>query len=595
MKKLILLFAVLTILISVRTVLPQTLIDYISEVKGDTLVIKDYSEMNNQPNALYWALTLDTVNVPIGRVYELKAGGLYPLNNTPTSSSKHPTVIVGSDPTIMVNNKNAESPPPLIYTDDSYLGWTCGIDAGGDLTIKNCELVCTANDGRTGVAFTSTRASNLHLVYDNCLLEHCAHWIVYIRSDSNESVIFRNCYFVNLNGQPCRRDGGVFISFNNQDTLLVENCTHVMTQGQMYKFEIYPDNYPPFYPHDNLFKRIIFNHNTFINCAGTVFMNPGYQNNVSVANNIFVNCNVQAYSGIHNADSLEQDPDWLPMGLINVYDSAEAPIKFKVFYNLFYCDPSLYSIADILNSNKVNGVTNWQSQMIIMNNRAQSMFDNDINYPYLYEGRWFDMWPNFTDPQDLFTTQLANLKAFAISTVDTSSMAILPDWRLVNTSSDRYIYADWPIPVDLSYNNSELLLGGFGGFPVGDLNWFPTQKVAWLKQRNNEYEQLGTWFPNPYLGIERVNTLSQEFGLQQNYPNPFNPLTVITFTLPETEYITLNVYNDLGEEVATLMRGNVSASTYKVTFDASRLSSGVYIYSLQAGKFHIAKKMIYQK
>ena len=593
MKKLILPFAALTILISIHTVLPQDLVDYISEIKGDTLVIKDYSEMNNQPNSLYWTLVLDTINVPEGRVYELKAGGLYPLSFTPTSSSKHPTVIVGSDPTMVVNNKDANSPPPLIYTDDSYLEGTCGIDAGGDLTIKNCELVCTANDGRTGVAFTSTRASNLHLIYDNCLFEHCAHWLVYIRNDSNGSVTFRNCYFVNLNGQPCRRDGGVFISFNNQDTLLVENCTHIMAQGQMYKFEIYPDYYPPFYPHDYLFKRIIFNHNTFVNCAGTVFMNPGYQNNVSIVNNIFVNCNIQAYSGIHNIDSLEQDPDWLPMGLVNVYDSAKAPIKFLVYGNLIYWDPSLANIADILNTSEVNGVTSWQSQMITMNMRTQSMFDNDVKYPYLVEASWYNKLPVFVNTGNLLTTQVANLKAFALSTVDTSSTAILPDWRLINTSSDKYVYPDWPIPIDLAYADHDLLYASITVLPLGDLNWFPAQKLAWLAQRDYEYELLDTW--SPRVGIERINTLSQEFKLQQNYPNPFNPSTTISFTIPQAAHVTLKIYNLLGQEVVTIMDDFKTPQKYEIKFDGSGLTSGVYIARLTVGNLNKSIKLVLLK
>ena len=109
MKKVLLLFVAVTILIPLRSALPQTLSDFVKQVKGDTLVIKDYSDMNNQPNSLYWALVLDTVDVPAGRVYELQAGGVYPFNNVQrqntalllpfTSSARHPIVIVGSDPT----------------------------------------------------------------------------------------------------------------------------------------------------------------------------------------------------------------------------------------------------------------------------------------------------------------------------------------------------------------------------------------------------------------------------------------------------------------------------------------------------------------
>ena len=607
MKKVFSLFILLIILIPFTPTLPQTLIDYIKEVKGDTLVIKDYSDMNNQPNSLYWAISLDTVKVPANRVYELQAGGLYPLSNIITSSAKHPTVIVGSDPTIVVNNKNAASSPPLICTDNSYLGWTCGIEAGGDLTIKNCELVCTANDNRTGINFTYTRASNLHLVYDNCLFEHCAHWFVYIRQDSNQNVTFRNCYFANMNGQPCRRDGGVFISFNNQDTLLVENCTHIMAQGQMYKFEVYPDYTPPFYPHDYQFKRIIFNHNIFVNCAGTVFMNPGYQSNVSLTNNIFVNCNLQPYSGFNKYDSLEQDPDGLPMGFVNVYpDSADVanntPRKFLCQNNLVYWAPSLANMDSILNANAINGVTNWQSQMIVMNSRTDSMFKhigrfNSTSYEYLNTDTWKNQMPHFTNPQNLFTTQLANLKAFSFGTVDLNSLDILPDWRLVNADTSRYVHPDWPIPVDLSYTDSDLLHAGMSDFPLGDLNWFPVQKTAWLAQRTSEYNSINNALNGGKLvtSLHDYGSLPTAFRLQQNYPNPFNPSTTISFSIPKAGYVTLKVYNALGQEVVTLLDGFRKAQNYNIKFDGTGLASGVYLYRLEVGNNFITKKMVFLK
>jgi hypothetical protein len=80
MKKVLLLFAVTTILLPLRSALSQTLSDYIKEVKGDTLVVKDYYDMNKQGNSLYYALSLDTNKVPAGRVYQLKANGYYPLH-----------------------------------------------------------------------------------------------------------------------------------------------------------------------------------------------------------------------------------------------------------------------------------------------------------------------------------------------------------------------------------------------------------------------------------------------------------------------------------------------------------------------------------
>jgi photosystem II stability/assembly factor-like uncharacterized protein len=584
---------------------PQTLMDYVLEVKGDTLVIKDYYDMNNydiynQPNSLYKTLLLDSVDVPAGRVYELHTGGFYPLLNRPTSRPGRTTVIVGSDPTMVVNNKNAALSPPLICTDNSALGWALGVNAGGDLTIKNCQLVNTANDGRTGIYFTTTNASNLNLVFDNCIFEHTTHRFVHIRYDSNQNVTFRNSYFINMSGHPCRRCGGVFISFNNQDTLLVENCTHIMAQSQVYKFMISEDTYQ--------FKRIIFNHNTFVNCAGSVFMNPGYQSNVSLTNNIFVNCNVQSYPGIGYFDLYEQDPDGLPMGLVNVYpDSANVanntPRKFLCQDNLVYWDPSLADMDSILNANAVNGVTNWQSQMIIMNSRTDSMFKhlepyNTTPYSYLNTDTWKNQMPSFTDPKDLFTTQLINLKTFALATVDINSIDVLPDWRLVNTSPDKFVNPDWPIPVDLSYSDTDLQTAGLGGFPLGDLNWFPAKKAEWNAQRDHEYAIIQEALDQGNLisGIQETGgSIPGQYKLHQNYPNPFNPTTVISYKLPISSFVTIKVYDVLGREVQTLVNEPQNAGDHSVTFSAGNLPSGMYLYRLQAGDYSAAKKLLLLK
>lgn len=82
------------------------------------------------------------------------------------------------------------------------------------------------------------------------------------------------------------------------------------------------------------------------------------------------------------------------------------------------------------------------------------------------------------------------------------------------------------------------------------------------------------------------------FLLNQNYPNPFNPSTQINYSIPKYEYVSLKVYNILGEEVAGLVNGMMKAGSHKVTFDATNLSSGVYYYRIEAGGNVSVKKMM---
>ncbi len=86
-----------------------------------------------------------------------------------------------------------------------------------------------------------------------------------------------------------------------------------------------------------------------------------------------------------------------------------------------------------------------------------------------------------------------------------------------------------------------------------------------------------------------------EYQLSQASPNPFNPVTEIAFTLPESQRITINVYNTLGGKVAVLAEGWWDAGNHKVVFDAEGLSSGLYFYSLQAGDFIQTRKMLLLK
>ncbi len=92
--------------------------------------------------------------------------------------------------------------------------------------------------------------------------------------------------------------------------------------------------------------------------------------------------------------------------------------------------------------------------------------------------------------------------------------------------------------------------------------------------------------------IKQVDALPTKFELQQNYPNPFNPTTVIEFSLANEAMTSLRVYNILGQEVALLVNQNQKPGTYKVNFDASELTSGIYFYQLNSGSMKIVKKML---
>jgi hypothetical protein len=89
-----------------------------------------------------------------------------------------------------------------------------------------------------------------------------------------------------------------------------------------------------------------------------------------------------------------------------------------------------------------------------------------------------------------------------------------------------------------------------------------------------------------------VNQIPDEYALEQNYPNPFNPSTTINFSLPKQTQLKIRIYNMLGEQVATIAEGMYEAGYHKVTFNASNLPSGTYIYRIESNNFVQVKKMI---
>ena len=91
------------------------------------------------------------------------------------------------------------------------------------------------------------------------------------------------------------------------------------------------------------------------------------------------------------------------------------------------------------------------------------------------------------------------------------------------------------------------------------------------------------------------NTAPAAFSLDQNYPNPFNPSTAIEYTLPENSFVSLKIYNMLGQETAVLINKEQNAGHYITFWNAFNACSGVYFYKLTAGNYTQTKKMLLSK
>jgi hypothetical protein len=140
---------------------------------------------------------------------------------------------------------------------------------------------------------------------------------------------------------------------------------------------------------------------------------------------------------------------------------------------------------------------------------------------------------------------------------------------------------------------------------IFDPDGYPAGAGAWVGPDSRSYYK--TWWGSewgpvtrtihlaPLTGVQEEKGLPTTYSLQQNYPNPFNPATTIKYGIPLQSFVTLKLYNMLGQEVAVLVNGEQHAGYYSVNFNANALASGLYFYRLQTGAFSATKKMMLVK
>jgi tetratricopeptide (TPR) repeat protein len=120
---------------------------------------------------------------------------------------------------------------------------------------------------------------------------------------------------------------------------------------------------------------------------------------------------------------------------------------------------------------------------------------------------------------------------------------------------------------------------------------YPDNSLVTLAE--NELELLGVDVGK--IAKEKPKVENKPGFSTSSYPNPFNPTTIINYTLPDNERVVIKVYDILGREVKELVNEQKAAGTYSVEFDGSKLSSGVYFYTITAGQFSQTKKMVLTK
>ncbi|MCX7610195.1 MAG: T9SS type A sorting domain-containing protein, partial [Ignavibacterium sp.] len=135
--------------------------------------------------------------------------------------------------------------------------------------------------------------------------------------------------------------------------------------------------------------------------------------------------------------------------------------------------------------------------------------------------------------------------------------------------------------------SSDIQAEGGGGTLKPGLKSFITTRIASVQ---SQLSALGITSASNNRTVTPIKCI-----LSQNYPNPFNPSTTIEFSIASKERVTLSIYNLLGELVETLINEELEAGVYRINFNGSNLTSGIYVYHIHAGNFSASKKMVLVK
>lgn len=128
---------------------------------------------------------------------------------------------------------------------------------------------------------------------------------------------------------------------------------------------------------------------------------------------------------------------------------------------------------------------------------------------------------------------------------------------------------------------------------IGFNTLWETSWNNWLPEYLLGCEIDGKVYGNVITGVEMQKELFVDYKLFQNYPNPFNPITRIQYSIPQSGFVSITIYDILGKEIRTLINEQKPKGNYVVDFDGSNLSSGVYFYRMNCGSFIDTKKFIF--
>jgi hypothetical protein len=499
----------------------------------------------------------------VNRVYRLARGLVYYASGT---------MELRRNVIIMANNQPAATKPPVIAPAILQDGSTAPAPVFTfykNATIKNLYITRIRPD-TANAALDYSQAIQLNGDSTRCIIQGCVFdgWgggMLFKNAVFNK-IYITDCIIRNgLNGGGSWFGGNVFLSGATPgDTVVMVNNTEFNCGSYL------------FVPNREITTYERVEHNTVF----TTHVNPlyaPYLTNCYIRSNIFWGTLAMGQSNAEisggwfdwsGAPSSTVSIDSIPPTLLTKYGITEAGRKVVVTNNVYFWPQAFYDQWH-------NVYKDTLTPPVWMNTRTLGMFANNSGYPNLYDANNQNVDPGFNSAvTGMVTPLLAYCRRQRGETT-------APNQHFFNPAGGDLFNVAWPLPENLAYTNTALQTAGHDGFPVGDLNWFPTKKAQWLLTEVQKDEPAA---------------LPTQFELSQNYPNPFNPSTQIRYALGQSGKVSLKIYSVTGQLVQTVLDGVEQArGSYTVDVNMSNHASGAYFYVLQEGANRQVKAMILLK
>ncbi len=483
-------------------------------------------------------------NRPADRVYVLQRGTYYGITRELNNSLEGGGTFV-----LRIKAADGEGEIPVLYAAPDNTGSIPGnryIRLVDDAYFTNVYLLGVGSNGGEKSIPVAVNGDGKRLVVEGSVMEGGSARFFEVNA-ADMRIIVRDSQFRNA----IRTDGssnGRFFDFRTVpvDTLIIENSTFLEISGYLVRYD------------GPVMRNFIFNHNTVYGTNRDLFtLALATQTiNFKVANNLLVNVYRQGQAPVGSGaePSGVVQVGFLDPAIENGYEESGRDVLLA-HNDFFYTQP----ILDFYDTRSAAGDSIIAHQLfsaasrVYADSNATAVIRDNISDRVVFVDAPTD--ERFLTWFTMFRDQLPDAPSSAVGeTVD-----LFP--------------AELPLPENLAYATTDVAYtAAMGGFPLGDLNWFPDRKAAWLMAGGDQAT------PN-----EEVADMPEGFRLEGNFPNPFQTSTTLVLDLETPSLVTVEVFDVLGRRVMTLPPAQMaSGAGQRLALDASDMPSGLYLYRVTA-------------